>query len=338
MTPHLACPMHEQSQIGDARRQGARLAAQMGFDDVAAGRLALVVTELATNLVRHARQGLLLLGCRDGDDHGAAIELISLDCGPGMSAVEQSMADGVSTFGSSGTGLGAVRRLSNQFFIFSKPGAGTVIVCRVASDSGRGAFADAQTDGVSFGAICLAAPRELVSGDAFAWERIEDSVRLMVADGLGHGHEAAAAADEAVRVFRAGGSAAPAELLELAHGALRGTRGAAVAAVQVDLATRRIHFCGAGNVSARLISGVQDRSLMSHHGTLGVQVRRLQELQYDWPAHAVLIVHSDGVATRWDLRSVPEILGCEAIVIAAWLLREHLRGSDDATVAVLRLD
>ncbi len=291
--------------------------------------------------MRHARGGSLLLGRFDGDAGGPAIELISLDRGPGMRDVGQAMTDGVSTFGSSGTGLGAVRRQSNQFFIFSKPDAGTVIVCRIAGDSARGAFADgerAEADGVSFGAVCLAAPREQVSGDAWAWQRSDDGVRLMVADGLGHGPDAAAAADEAVRVFHATPRASPVEWLEAAHGAMRGTRGAAVAGVQVDLATRGVTFCGAGNVSARLISGVHDRTLMSQHGTLGVQIRRLQELRYDWPAHAVLVMHSDGIVTRWDLRSAPEVLGCAAIVIAAWLMREHVRGPDDATVAVLRLD
>jgi anti-sigma regulatory factor (Ser/Thr protein kinase) len=330
--------MREPSQIGDARRQGARLAAELGFDEVASGRLALVVTELATNLVRHAHEGSLLMARYDGDAEGEpAIELISLDRGPGMRDVEHSMTDGVSTFGSSGTGLGAVRRLSNQFLIFSKPDAGTVIVCRIAADSARGAFAAADADGISFGAVCLAAPREVVSGDAWAWQRSADGVRLMVADGLGHGPDAATAADEAVRVFRAAPSATPGELLETMHGVLRGTRGAAVSAILVDLGTRDVTFCGAGNVSARLISGVQDRSLMSQHGTLGLQIRRLQEVRYEWPAHGVLVMHSDGIATRWDLRGAPEVLGCDAIVIAVWLLREHLRGPDDATVVVLRL-
>jgi hypothetical protein len=130
-------------------------------------------------------------------------------------------------------------------------------------------------------------------------------------------------------------AASPKDILEAAHSALRSTRGAAVAIASIDVARRTIAYCGAGNISARLISGALDKSLMSHHGTVGLQVRRLSEIEYQWHAHAALIMHSDGIATRWDLRDTSELLACAPIVIAAWLIRDHLRGRDDATIAVM---
>ena len=338
MTPHLACPMRESSQIGDARRQTARLGEEIGIDSVAAGRLAVVVTELATNLVRHATEGLLLIGRRTGPDGRVAIEVISIDQGPGMASTDESMTDGVSTFGSAGTGLGAVRRMSDEFFIFSKRTAGSVVVARIHPD-GEGPASDHRADGApSIGAICVAAPRETVSGDSWGFRADGERFALIVADGLGHGPAAADAADKAVAAFDALRDVGPKEIVETVHVALRSTRGAAVAAVVADRGARKLSFCGAGNVSARLISGVLDRSLMSQHGTAGLQVRRLQEVDYEWPAHALLVVHSDGIVSRWDLRAVPDLLGCDAIVVAAWLIRGHLRGRDDATVVVLRVD
>ena len=336
MTPHIACPMHDASQIGDARRQAARLAAELAFDELAAGRVALIVTELATNLVRHARGGTLLIGRQQGE-HGISIELVSIDRGPGMHDPEHSLTDGVSTFGSAGNGLGAVRRVSTQFWIFSKPPEGSVVVARVSAQGAAPASAKVDAKSFSFGALGLAAPHEVQSGDSWAYHHEGGRAQLLVADGLGHGPQAAEAADAAVRVFESQPSASPKDILEAAHLALRSTRGAAVASLMLDSQLRSIRFCGAGNIAARLISGVQDRTLLSQHGTVGLQIRHLKEIEYEWPSHAVLVVHSDGIVGRWDLRGVPELLGCEAIVIAAWLLREHLRGRDDATIAVLRL-
>ncbi|HEY9239085.1 MAG TPA: histidine kinase, partial [Burkholderiaceae bacterium] len=105
----------------------------------------------------------------------------------------------------------------------------------------------------------------------------------------------------------------------------------------IDLGTRRLVFGGVGNIGARLLTGTQDRSLLSQHGTIGLRVRQFEETRYDVPLHAVLVMHSDGIVARWTLKDTPELLSCEAIVIAAFLIRDHLRGRDDATVVVVRV-
>ncbi len=328
--------MTEASQVGDARRRAARLADSLNFDEVAAGRLALVVTELASNLTRHARDGTLLIGAHRGE-HGVSVELVSLDHGPGMGNVDAFLTDGMSTGGTPGTGLGAVRRLSNQFLVFSKLALGTIVVARVAADSRAGPFLTDPARKVSHGGIAVALTGETVSGDAWSYGPTERGAALIVADGLGHGPEAAAASDEAARVFDRAPSAGPRQHLAAAHAALRGTRGAALAVAEIDLATRRLAYGAVGNISARLITGVQDRSLLSQHGTIGLRARHFEEIGYDVPLHALLVMHSDGIVSRWSLREAPELLSCEAIVIAAFLIRDHLRGRDDATVAVVRV-
>jgi anti-sigma regulatory factor (Ser/Thr protein kinase) len=335
MIPHVACPMREASQIGDARRRAARLAEELGFDEVAAGRLALVVTELATNLVRHAQEGTLLIGRRCTSEE-MSIELISMDRGPGMRDIHASMRDGFSTSGTPGTGLGAVQRLSNRFIAFSKVGNGTIIVSRVSSDHQAAAFSAPTNSRFSIGGISVAAPGETVSGDAWAHKPAGSGVALIMADGLGHGPDAATASDEAVDVFERKATSDPIEMLEMSHAALRSTRGAAVAAATVDLEKRSVSFCGAGNISARLINGLVDRSLMSQHGTVGLLTRPFQAITYELPEHAMLLMHSDGITTRWTLKDIPELLLSDPVVIAAFLIREHIRGKDDATVAVVR--
>lgn len=330
---HLAFQLHEPSQVGEARRAAARLAEELHFDEACSGRLALVVTELGTNLVRHANGGRLLMAARRSDDV-ASIELLALDDGPGMADVASCLRDGYSTGGTPGTGLGAIQRMSNEFSIHSTPGRGTIVVARVHAV--RGAGPQASTQRFRHGGLSLCAPGETVCGDGYSVQSRGDHGRVIVADGLGHGPGAAEAAQAALHVFEKAAESSPARLLERAHASLRSTRGAAVAAVHLDAAAGKLVFAGAGNIAGRIVSGVGDRSLLSQHGTVGLQIRHLQDLPYDWPEHALLILHSDGIATRWTLADTPGLLQCDPLVIAAWLVREHSRKRDDATVVVIR--
>ncbi|MES2956584.1 MAG: SpoIIE family protein phosphatase [Pseudomonadota bacterium] len=335
MIPHLACPVHEPSQVGDARRQAARMATGLGFDDLALGRLALVVTELATNLVRHAKEGLLLIGVYSQAEV-PTIEVICVDRGPGIRDISDSVTDGVSTAGTSGTGLGAVKRLSSQFLIFSKADCATVVVARMTADNSSLNSVQHQDLALTYAGICVSAPGETVSGDSWACRRTGANASLVIADGLGHGPEAAEAADAAVSVFMRKSGPGAADVIESCHAALRATRGAAIAAIDIDVEARSVSYCGAGNISARIINGAEDRTLMSQHGTVGLQIRKVQTIQYELPPHALFVAHSDGIVTRWVLKDVPELLACDPIILAAYLIRNNLRGRDDAAVVVVQ--
>jgi anti-sigma regulatory factor (Ser/Thr protein kinase) len=333
VTPHLAIPVAEQSQVGEARRAAVALAAELGLDETRVGRAALVATELAHNLVRHAGGGRLLIGA-GWSPLGPVLDVISVDLGPGMD-VARCLEDGYSTGGTAGTGFGAVRRLSDTFSAHSAPRRGAVVLSRI------GGVEAPVAGGLLIGGVALAAPGETVCGDAWGVRMDEGGTQalLLLADGLGHGPEAALAADGAMAVLRSDRArgTSPSAVLGAAHTALRGTRGAAAAVALLDGAARTVVFAGAGNIAGRLLSGVDDRSLLSQHGTVGAQMRTLSDLVYPWPAHACLVLHSDGVTSRWQLGADAAVLQCDPVVVAAWLLRDHLRGRDDATVVVVRM-
>ena len=335
MVPHLDIAVSEPSQVGEARRVASRLALDHGLDQTTVGRVAIIVTELGNNLWRHASKGRLLIGCRRTDE-GCQLEVISIDSGPGMD-VSRCLRDGYSTGGTPGTGLGAVQRQSTDFSAFSALGKGTVILSRTWVPSPSKPDVPSPRARFAHAGICLAAPGETVSGDA--WDiRIDDGqATVIVADGLGHGPVAAEAAAEALKAF-ASIMGSPSAVLERAHPLMRSTRGAAVAMAQLDAKAGTIVYAGAGNISGRLISGIEDRSLMSQHGTLGVQIRRLQDVHYPWPDHSLLVLHSDGLLTRWHLKEVGGLLQCDPAVVAGWLLRDYTRGHDDVTVVVLKRD
>ena len=327
-TLHTAVPMGDPSRVGEARRHAAQLAEDCGFDEVEAGRLAIVVTELATNLVRHAIRGRLWLSARPARRE---VEVVAVDEGPGICDIERSLGDGYSTGGTSGTGLGAVRRLAQHFDLYSSVPAGTVIVARVRAAGVADAGGTA-----CVGAVSLSAPGEVVCGDGWGFALAGDRTAMMVADGLGHGPDAAEAAQVALEAFGEEPMASPRQLLERTHQALRRTRGAAVMVLQADSGAGTIRSAGAGNVMARLVSGVSDRTLLCQHGTAGITIRTPEETTTPWPPHAMLVVCSDGIETRWKGDILAPLLGRDPTLAAAVLARDHCRGRDDATVAVLR--
>ena len=247
------------------------------------------------------------------------------------------MADGYSTGGTPGNGLGAVQRVADEFSMFSVPREGTAIVARVGPRPQGAARTSPRSPARDFdiAGIQLAAPGETVCGDAWSVRWLDGTAQVMVADGLGHGPVAAEAAQAAIQVFEAA-SGSPRAVLEQAHERMRWTRGAAVAMAALDARNAKIVFAGAGNITGRLVSGVGDRTLLSQHGTLGVQIRRLSDTTYDWPEHALLVLHSDGITSRWNLGEAKGVLQCDPVLVAAWIVREHRRGRDDVTVVVIK--
>ena len=114
------------------------------------------------------------------------------------------------------------------------------------------------------------------------------------------------------------------------------TRGAAVALVQADAGTGKLRSSIVGYVVGRLVSGTSDRTMLGQHGTAGLVVRSIDEMNYDWPEHALVILCTDGIETRWKPDTVRPILTHDPSVAAATILRDHSRGRDDATVLVMQ--
>ncbi|MFN9476223.1 ATP-binding protein [Acidovorax sp.] len=318
--------MTDASCVGEVRRFCAKAVDDWGWSEVDAGRLSLIATELGTNLLRHAVQGELWIAAPPAHRE---VEILALDKGPGMVDVQRSSQDGVSTgTGSPGTGLGAIRRLASDFDIHSTP-QGTLCLVRVRA-TGRTAPPERY-----WGAVSIAAPGEIVCGDGWAVATDGSQVAAVVADGLGHGPHAAAASGAALDVFAAAPFAPLATLVQDIHTGLQTTRGAALFALRME-GSARLQYAGAGNVMGRIISGVFDRSMLTQHGTVGVQVRKTEVAALELPDHAMAVVYSDGIASRWKAEEVVPLLQRDPTLIAAALLWQQSRGRDDATVLVIK--
>jgi anti-sigma regulatory factor (Ser/Thr protein kinase) len=327
---HALIPVVETSQPSAVRFAARDLATRLGFSEEDSYRAGLVATELATNLVKHAHAGQVLL--RTTPRAAGELEILAIDKGPGMANLSVSFEDGRSTTGTSGIGLGAARRMSDEFDIYSCVPHGTVVLARIRSKTAAAQRALPFTvSGVS-----VAKAGESECGDAWTLTLGQDGFSALLADGLGHGHFAAQAANAAVTAASLGSGRSCARILEAVHDGLRHTRGAAAAVVEVALPRRLMTFAGVGNIAASIVTNGSIRSAVSHNGTLGHQARVFREYSYPWPEQSLLVMHSDGLGSHWSLANYPGLALRHPGVIAGVLYRDFNRGRDDVTVVVAR--
>lgn len=325
MRNSIAIPVQELTQVGQARREAQRLAAGVSEDLTFAGRISLVVTELARNLVNHAGGGQIVLR-EVREEGGAGLEVLSIDRGKGMRNVAECLRDGYSTAGTPGTGLGAIRRMSDFFDLTTVEGRGTVICTRILITKGSVPKWD-------IGAVNIPIIGETMCGDAWKSRETPDSLRVMLADGLGHGHYAAEAADAAVAIFLKNAERPTSEILRMMDAALTATRGAAVAVVEIHPANGVVTVAGAGNISVRIINeDGKSRQIASVNGTVGTRGVKIQEFTGKWAPSSMLIMHSDGLTAHWDAETYPGLLHRHPATIAGVLYRDYARGRDDATI------
>ena len=328
----LAVAIEDPSHVGEARRSANAVAAAIGLSETEAGKLAILVTEAATNIVKHAGRGEIMLRSLGADGlHG--VELLAIDAGPGIADLDRAVKDGYSTAGTSGAGLGAISRLATAFDIFSA-GSGTVLAARIERERTLG---PRRARGFELGVVRVPKRGESACGDD--WGITADPAGravLTVADGLGHGQSAADASRRAVEVALERSGDQPAMILAHIHGALRSTRGAALAVAELSSAAGSVRYAGLGNISAAIVSARESKSLVSHNGIAGHEMRKIQEFSYDWPAESLLVMHSDGLSGRWDLARYPGLALRSPSVVAGVLYRDFSRGRDDALVVVVR--
>jgi anti-sigma regulatory factor (Ser/Thr protein kinase) len=318
------------SQAGEARRVAVECATSNGMNETDCGKVAIAVTEMATNLVKHARDGKIL--CESvGRNGNLGLRVIAIDKGPGIHNVSAALQDGYSTYGSNGNGLGAIRRLATVFDLYSVPGLGTCLVAEFWPQQKLNSVR-----AFSLGVVSVAIRGELVCGDGWGMRATPDQSFFMLVDGLGHGTFASDAAREAERILADSPATSPGGILRDCHDALRKTRGAAGAIAGISREKGTMTYAGIGNISATVIDGQARRGIANHNGTLGHQMHKIQEFTVPWNQDTILVMHSDGLGTKWDLNSYPGLSGKHPSIIAAMLYRDFHRERDDVTVMIAK--
>jgi len=326
------------SDVTVARRAATAMALAIGFDEKVAEEIVIAVSELASNLVRHAKCGTLTLTpLNEGGRIGIRIE--SQDSGPGIVDVEQAMTDGVSTAGSLGYGLGAVNRLMDEFAITSQQGAGggTRIVCKRWV---RGEASSVTPCPLAFGAATRAHPMMAVNGDAFVIKRWGTSALVAVIDGVGHGQFAQHAAQTGRQYIESHFDQPLQAIIGGVGRACRGTRGVVMAVARFDFrnpqSAIRLTFASVGNVEARVFGRPEPLNFIIRRGIVGVNAPDPVVTEHRWEPSNVMVLHSDGVTTHWRWEDFPNLVEASATVMAQRLLRALSKNDDDATVLVVK--
>jgi phosphoserine phosphatase RsbX len=187
-------------------------------------------------------------------------------------------------------------------------------------------------------AVTRARDGEKVSGDRFLIHEDPDGLLIAAVDGLGHGPEAAAAAESAIQVFERDPLAPLTDLLERAHRALLGTRGAAALLARTEGRSRRLDWIGVGQILGmvrRAESAPRPRHdvLLTRRGVVGKSILAASLDTTPIGAGDILVVASDGIRREF-LESPPPFEGPERM--ARHILEVHRRPDDDALVAVVR--
>jgi anti-sigma regulatory factor (Ser/Thr protein kinase) len=321
----------DSTHAGEARRHAALLAQDAKLGERESGSLAIAVTEMVTNLVKHAGNGTMIVESI-AYNGSSGVRLLGLDRGPGIRDLSAALRDGFSTAGTGGNGLGAIKRLSNTFDIYTSPGHGTAVLAEFWPHKKPAQHLSP----IEVGVVSIPIKGEDVCGDGWGVKKTAESMLLMVVDGLGHGILAAEAAQEAQRIFRESRGDSPSPILQDSHDALKKTRGAAMAIASLNIETQLLSYAGVGNISASIVTPAGSRGMASHNGTVGHHLQRIQEFAFPWTGNSILVMYSDGLRSGWDLNLYPGIWSKHPGLIAGILYRDFYRERDDVTVLVAK--
>jgi anti-sigma regulatory factor (Ser/Thr protein kinase) len=122
------------------QRATKQFASQLGFDRRACEELAIVASELSSNVLKYGKSGTLELS-EMMDAAGKAMVIAARDAGPPFRNLETALKDGhddngpidpatLASRGGLGTGLGAVVRLSHDFRVEPEPTGKRVVAIR----------------------------------------------------------------------------------------------------------------------------------------------------------------------------------------------------------------
>jgi anti-sigma regulatory factor (Ser/Thr protein kinase)/serine/threonine protein phosphatase PrpC len=349
MKSYECVALNDEAQIGRLRRSARRCASEVGFNERQLAEVDICLKEIGTNAVKFGRgTGQVFFARTDLNLQDDGLEIVYIDKGRGIEDTALALEDGYTTTGSLGAGLGAIKRLADEFHIYSMAQSqtnrlplygrttyGTAIVVRkyVAAASelqGEGRVA-------VWGAFTRPPSGEESNGDSYVIRQHEDRLVVAVIDGLGHGKGASEASQVAVESIEKNLSNPVEVILRAAHEALRPTRGAVMGLAAMDRKSREIEYAGIGNTDFRLLGGGSALRFISLNGTLGSRLDRVKVFKEQLPKAATIIMATDGISERWDMGSYPGLLGLDPQLICAVILRDFNRAKDDATILCGRL-
>lgn len=339
-------PVQNESALILLRARLAAIVQRLGFPDRKRENIALVASELVSNQVKHAcGRGLIQIW----QQPGPILDIVALDYGPGIANLARAEEDGYSSVSTLGKGLGSIRRLSDESFVYTQQESagnahkwnGTVFLARfqlgrkeAAPDTEHGEAPPA--GGLEIGLFSRSLSDERYNGDRIYLQKIGDRLRWLHLDGLGHGELAqAATADLASHLSHCDD---PEALLGAVDRQLKGTRGAVAIAGELGLTERTLNIVGVGDMLARVMDGEEMHNLAFAPGVLGKEHKQPNRSDFKFGKRGLIISATDGIRRSWDTTSFPGLFHLHPQLIAYALGNIMGRISDDQSLCITSID
>ncbi|WP_207531909.1 SpoIIE family protein phosphatase [Desertivirga arenae] len=329
---HISFRADDRSYFSLLKKEIHSRVSEAGFGTQKMAEIDIIVSEMTSNLFKYAIGGEILLsyGQENGLDY---FEIISIDNGPGMADASKMIADGVSTTNTLGHGLGSIKRLSDKFEIYSQKGWGTIALSRIYRETP----ALKKRPPLEIRRLVVSKPGESVSGDGCYYEMGTDTVKILVADGLGHGIEANKAVNEAVKAFKELHLNDPTDIVRHLHSSIKKTRGMVGTVIVYDIKTKTWKFSGIGNISMKLLNSLSSKNYISYNGIIGHNIPTTMKAQEASNSdYNLMILCSDGIKSRWESSKYPLISKYDLSILAAALYKDFARKTDDMSVVIAR--
>ncbi|MDX1283392.1 MAG: SpoIIE family protein phosphatase [Draconibacterium sp.] len=332
-----------EADVGSCRRQSVNAAKAIGFNEVKTGEIAIVVTELVTNVLKHGGGKGKIVVCQVKNEERSAFEIWCFDIGKGIKDFEKAVEDGFSDKLSLGIGLGSIRRFSDELELdpYTEP----------LIESSRNYGLEKYTNCIRsliwipqkpwigknrdliIGAISKSKPGENLNGDAFVVNHVTTQKTVAaVIDGLGHGKEAHLSTQLAREQIIKYSNLPLDKLLSQIHIAIRGTRGIVIGLLAIE--SNKVYFSGIGNIEGFLVSSGEKKSFISYGGIVGHKMRTPRVFVFDFNPNDFLCLYSDGITSRWNFEDVD--WNMQPQQCAEYILNNYSRENDDTTVLIIR--
>ena len=332
-------PVRDDSSQVLLRSRLRAVSRRMGFREVVRERLEVVANELMSNQLKHAGGGFVQLW--EVRAPRPALDLFGLDYGPGIGDLQSALAEGHSTVGTLGRGLGTIHRLADRAECFTVPESaagswqGMAVWARFYPDTQP---AEPERAHPEVGLYLRAYQDRPANGDCLCLsETGEGRLRWLHLDGLGHGEQAADAVSGVADLVA--GDHPPSTIMGLVGRRLRGTRGAVAALGEVDPASRQGLLLGIGDVAAYRVDNRSRQHYPFPPGVLG-QTREAkpgQEVDLAVAPGTTLVTASDGIRGRWEPAGFPGLFRLHPQLVAFFLGHVMGRATDDRSLFAVRI-
>jgi len=341
----FSLPINSEADIGACRRKAVTLSSEIGFDKTKAAEIAILVTEMVSNVVKHGKNKGRLVACEIVDDlDNKAIEVWCFDAGDGFRDFTDALRDGNSAVNTLGVGLGSIRRFSDELEFNPKVKKDKEEIYLSDNNVFKNCIRSRKWiprkktlrrhHQLDIGLATRCKPGEQLNGDAIVVVHLDSNTTVAaVIDGLGHGKEAHFASHLAKEQIVQKAELPLTTLMQHIHNSIKGTRGCVIGLIKINTKMEKLFFSGIGNIECFVVHKGLKKSLLSFGGIMGHNMRTPRVFEADFILDDMVCLYSDGIVSRWNIEELKEENNNQEKVNI--VLNKYSRTNDDASILII---